>query len=48
MLLFPFAEAKSVLARCAEFTASAPDELTVQLGLFIGPDGVPMVMVVPT
>jgi FAD/FMN-containing dehydrogenase len=48
MLLFPFAEAKAVLEGCAEITASAPDELTVQLGLAIGPDGTPVVIVVPT
>jgi hypothetical protein len=28
--------------------ATAPEELTVQLGLIGGPDGVPLVMVVPT
>ena len=48
MLLFPFAEAKAVLERCADIAASAPEELTVQLGLVVGPDGAPVVMVVPT
>jgi FAD/FMN-containing dehydrogenase len=48
MLLFPFAEAKVVLEGCAEIAASAPDELTVQLGLAVGPDGIPVVMVVPS
>jgi FAD/FMN-containing dehydrogenase len=48
MLLFPFAEAKAVLEGCAAIAASAPDELTVQLGILVGPDGSPMVMIVPT
>ena len=48
MLLFPFAEARSVLEGCAEIAASAPEELTVQLGILVGPDGAPMVMIVPT
>jgi FAD/FMN-containing dehydrogenase len=48
MLLFPFAEAKAVLEGCAGIAASAPDELTVQLGLAVGPDGIPVVMVVPS
>ena len=48
MLLFPFAEARAVLQGCADIAASASEQLTVQLGLVIGPDGTPMVMVVPT
>jgi FAD/FMN-containing dehydrogenase len=48
MLLFPFAEAKAVLEGCAEIAVSAPDELSVQLGLAIGPDGTPVVMAVPS
>jgi hypothetical protein len=48
MLLFPFTEAKSVLEACAEIAASAPEELTVQLGIVAGPDGVPVIMIVPT
>ena len=48
MLLFPFAEARSVLKGCAEIAASAPDELTVQLGILMGPGGAPVVMIVPT
>ena len=48
MLLFPFAEARAVLEGCLDIIASAPEELTVQLGLVGGPDGVPLVMVVPT
>src|SRR5262249_25404076 len=47
MLLYPFAEARAVLQRCAELTARAPDELTVQVGLLAGPEG-PVVLVAPT
>ena len=43
MLVYPFSEAKAVLARSAEIAASAPEELTVQLGLAVGPDGAPVV-----
>jgi hypothetical protein len=45
MLLFPFTEAKAVLEGCADIAASAPEELTVQVGIVAGP---PMVMIVPT
>jgi hypothetical protein len=48
MLLFPFSEAKAVLARCSDITADAPEELTVQLGLAVGIDRTPVVMIVPT
>jgi Berberine and berberine like len=48
MLLFPFTEARAVLERCVDIAASAPDELTAQLGLVVGPDGAPVVMIVPT
>jgi FAD/FMN-containing dehydrogenase len=48
MLLFPFAEARAVLEGCIDIMAAAPEELTVQLGLIGGPDGVPLAMVVPT
>jgi FAD/FMN-containing dehydrogenase len=48
LLLYPFAEAETVLGRCAEIAASAPDELTVQLGLLADPNGSLVVMVVPT
>jgi FAD/FMN-containing dehydrogenase len=48
MLLFPFNEARTVLEGCVDIAASAPDELTVQLGLVGGPDGTPLVMIVPT
>jgi hypothetical protein len=48
LLVYPFAEAHGVLRRCIDLMASAPDELEVQMGLLVGPDGVPVVMVIPT
>src|SRR5712672_1508143 len=48
ILVFPFSEGKAILERCADITASLPEELTVQLGCVAGPDGAPVVMVVPT
>jgi len=47
MLIYPFAQANGVLERCAEITTFMPDELTVQVGVAVGPDG-PVVMIVPT
>jgi FAD/FMN-containing dehydrogenase len=47
MLIYPFAEAKGVLERCGDLANSMPDELTVQVGIAVGPDG-PVVMIVPT
>ena len=48
MLIYPFAEARTVLRRCAELAAFMPDEFSVQVGIVGGPDGLPVVMVVPT
>jgi FAD/FMN-containing dehydrogenase len=48
LLLFPFAEARAVLEGCIDIMSTAPEELTVQLGLVGGPDGVPLTMVAPT
>jgi hypothetical protein len=48
MLIYPFCEAKAVLERCADLVASMPDELTVQLGCVAGPNGAPVVFIVPT
>jgi FAD/FMN-containing dehydrogenase len=39
MLLYPFSEAKSVLEGCIDLAASMPEDLTVQLGFVVGPDG---------
>jgi FAD/FMN-containing dehydrogenase len=47
MLIYPFAQAKGVLERCAEIATFMPDELTVQVGVAVGPDR-PVVMIVPT
>src|SRR5262249_55256005 len=47
MLLYPFAEAKGVLEGCGDHASFMPDELTVQVGIAVGPDG-PVVMIVPT
>ncbi len=46
-LLFAFAEAEAVLEGCAKAAASAPDELSVQVGIAIGPDGAPVIMILP-
>jgi FAD/FMN-containing dehydrogenase len=48
LLVYPFAEAEAVLEHCAELAAGMPEELTVQVGIAGGPDGVPVVLVVPT
>src|SRR5262247_1920035 len=45
LLFYPFAEAKVVLEGCAEIAASAPDELTAQVGCVAAPDGGPMAFV---
>jgi FAD/FMN-containing dehydrogenase len=47
-LIYPSSEAKAVLERCADLVASMPDDLTVQLGFVAGPDGAPVVFVMPT
>jgi hypothetical protein len=48
MLVYPFAEARGVLRRSADIAASSPEDLTVQLGCIGGPDGKPVVIVLPT
>jgi FAD/FMN-containing dehydrogenase len=48
LLVYPFSEAKAVLERCVAIAASAPEELTVQLGLVADPAGALMVLVIPT
>jgi FAD/FMN-containing dehydrogenase len=48
MLLYPFAETEAVLKGCNDILASAPDELTVQLGHSIDPNGTVAAMVIPT
>lgn len=48
MLIYPFSEARTVLRRYAETASAMPDELSVQVGAVAGPDGVPVIMLVPT
>ncbi|MGY3602623.1 MULTISPECIES: FAD-binding oxidoreductase [unclassified Bradyrhizobium] len=48
MLVYPFSEARAVLERCGALMASAPDELTVQHTLMVGPSGAIVVLVIPT
>jgi FAD/FMN-containing dehydrogenase len=48
MLIYPFPEARSVLQGCTEIAGSVSDALTVQVGIVTGPDGTPVVFVVPT
>jgi len=48
MLLFPFSEARGVLEGCTHLAASAPDELSIQLGIMMSDESVPMVMIAPT
>jgi len=48
MLVYSFAEASAVLRRCADIAASSPEDLTVQIGCAGGPDGKPVVMILPT
>ena len=44
----PAARAKEVLRFYREFSASEPDEMTTYGGLLTGPDGTPLVAIVPT
>ncbi|QQQ79645.1 FAD-binding oxidoreductase [Saccharothrix sp. 6-C] len=48
LILFPASEAASVLRGYRELIAEAPDELTVMSGFFGGPDGTPMLFMLPT
>jgi FAD/FMN-containing dehydrogenase len=48
LLVYPFSEAKAVLRRCADIAASSPEDLTVEFGCVGGPDGKPVVIVLPT
>src|SRR6516164_657446 len=48
MLVYPFAEAKAVMERCADIAASSPEDLTVQFACVASPDGKPVDMVLPT
>src|SRR6267142_4136334 len=48
VLVYPFSEAGTVLRRFAEIAPSLPDELTVQVCAVAGPDGAPVILLVPT
>src|SRR5262249_59515392 len=47
-VVYTVAEEKGVLERCTDIAASLPDELTFQLAFVAGPDGAPVVLIVPT
>lgn len=47
MIVYPVAKAREVLHFYREFTHTAPDELTVGVGLTSTPDGLPMIALVP-
>jgi FAD/FMN-containing dehydrogenase len=48
VLFYPFSVAKAVLSRCADIASSAPDALSMQVGVVHGPDAAPLVFVSPT
>lgn len=48
MIMFPWAQATSVLKALDEPLLRGPDELTVQCGILTGPTGDPVVFVAPT
>jgi FAD/FMN-containing dehydrogenase len=48
VLVYPFSEAKAVLARCSVLAGSMPDEFSVQVGIAAGPDGAFAVLIMPT
>jgi FAD/FMN-containing dehydrogenase len=47
-VIFPFGQARDVLAGFGELIAGAPDELTVQAGFLSTPDGTPVLFFLPT
>jgi hypothetical protein len=47
-VIFPFGQARDVLAGFGELIAGAPDELTVQAGFLSAPDGTPVLFFLPT
>jgi FAD/FMN-containing dehydrogenase len=47
-ILYPIAQGAGILADLDEILRNNPDELTVDVGLLPGPDGVPVVYVAPT
>ncbi|MFJ4789526.1 FAD-binding oxidoreductase [Streptomyces sp. NPDC088794] len=47
LLLYPLDQASAVLARYRELVADAPDALTVMAGFFCGPEGRPLLFLLP-
>jgi len=47
MIVYPWSEAETVLARYAAFAATMPDELGAPLAMASGPDGQPAIMLMP-
>jgi FAD/FMN-containing dehydrogenase len=47
-VIFPFDQARDVLAGVGELIAGAPDEFTVQTGFLSAPDGTPVLFFLPT
>src|SRR5262249_17941489 len=48
LLVYPFAEAKSVLDDATQIASAATAALTIQLGAVCGADGTPVVFIAPT
>ncbi|MDF5754669.1 FAD-binding oxidoreductase [Spongiactinospora sp. TRM90649] len=48
LILYPWAQAEHVFGLLREILPACPDELTVQTGVVAGPDGGPVVLVMPT
>jgi len=48
VILFPWAQAETVLSGYDDLLSSAPDALSVTAGMFTGPDGSPVVLMAPT
>ena len=48
VLVYPFSEAKTVLRRYTDVAPLTREELTVQIGAVAGPDGMPVILLVPT
>jgi FAD/FMN-containing dehydrogenase len=48
VFVYPFSEARTVLEACNSLTATAPDELSVQIVTIADPSGALVVMVTPT
>jgi FAD/FMN-containing dehydrogenase len=46
-IVYSWSEAESVLRRYAAFAATIPDELSVSVGMTSGPDGQPMLLLLP-